>query len=66
MISYAPLWKTMQEKEVTTYTLIYHYGFSANTINRLKHGKSITMFTLESLCKVLNCTPNEIIEFLDD
>ena len=66
MISYGPLWKTMQEKEVTTYTLIYRYGFSANTINRLKHGKSITMFTLESLCKILQCTPNDIIEFLDD
>ena len=66
LISYEPLWETMREKEVTTYALINQYGFSANTINRLKHGKSITMFTLESLCKALRCTPNEIIEFLDD
>lgn len=66
MISYGPLWKTMQEKKITTYALIYQYGFSANTINRLKHGKSITMFTLELLCKILQCTPNDVIEFLDD
>ena len=56
----------MHEKELTTYTLINQYGFSANTIYRLKHNKSITMFTLESLCKILQCTPNNIIEFLDD
>ena len=66
MISYGPLWKTMEEKEVSSYALINHYGFSANTINRLKHGKSITMFTLEALCKVLHCSPNDVIEFLDE
>lgn len=66
MISYAPLWKTMQEKGVTTYTLIYKKGFSAYTITNLKRNKSITMNTLEKLCKVLECTPNDIVEFTDD
>ena len=63
MISYKPLWETMAQKGITTYALINKYGISANTINRLKHGNSITMFTLETLCNILNCTPNDIIEF---
>lgn len=66
MISYEPLWKTMKEKNVTTYTLIYKKGFSPYTINNLKHNKSITMNTLERLCKVLDCTPDSVVEFLDD
>ena len=66
MISYAPLWRTMKEKGVTTYTLIYKKGFSAYTITNLKRNNSITMNTLEKLCKVLECTPNDVIEFIED
>lgn len=66
MISYEPLWRTMKERGVTTYALIYKCGFSAYTITSLRRNKSITMNTLEKLCKVLNCTPNEIIEFVED
>lgn len=66
MISYDPLWKTMKNRGVTTYTLIYKMGFSAYTITNLKRNKSITMNTMEKLCKVLQCTPNDIVAFLDD
>lgn len=66
MISYEPLWKTMKDRGVTTYTLIYKLGFSAYTITNLKRNKSITMNTLEKLCTVLNCTPNEIVTFKQD
>lgn len=66
MISYEPLWKTMKAKGVTTYTLIYKMGFSAYTITNLKRNKSITMNTMEKLCKVLQCTPNDIVAFTED
>lgn len=63
MISYKPLWQTMKAKGITTYTLIYKLGFSAYTITNLRHNKSITMNTMEKLCMVLDCTPNDIVEF---
>lgn len=63
VISYDPLWKTMLAKEITTYTLINKYGINPRTINNLKHDKGITVFTLERLCEILECTPNDIIEF---
>ena len=66
MISYDPLWRTMENRGITKYMLIYKLGFSAYTITNLRKNKSITMNTLEKLCKVLNCTPNDIIEFIDD
>ena len=66
MISYGPLWQTMKEKGVTTYTLIYKHGFSAYTITNLRRNKSITMNTLEKLCMVLKCTPNDIVEFCEE
>ena len=66
MISYAPLWRTMKQKKITTYTLIYKEGFNSHTIHNLKHNQSITAYTMERLCQVLDCTPNDIIEFLPD
>lgn len=66
MISYEPLWRTMKDRGVTTYTLIYKQGFSAYTITNLRRNKSITMNTLEKLCKVLQCMPNDIIEFIEE
>ena len=41
-------------------------GFSAYTITNLKRNKSITMNTMEKLCKVLQCTPNDIVKFTED
>ncbi|MDE5779006.1 MAG: helix-turn-helix transcriptional regulator [Lachnospiraceae bacterium] len=66
MISYEPLWQTMKERKVTTYALIYKHNFSPYTITNLKRNKSITMNTLEKLCKVLNCTADSVVQFTDD
>ena len=64
MVSYKPLWETMKEKNITTYTLIYKYNLNPRTINNLKHDRGITVDTLEKLCKILDCTPNDIITFV--
>ena len=63
LITYDPLWRTMERKGFTSYALIYKYGISSRTINNLKHNKGITVYTLERLCEILDCTPNDIIEF---
>lgn len=64
MVSYSPLWRTMEEKKISTYTLISKHGISGRTINNMKHNKGIAVYTLERLCKILDCTPNDVIEFL--
>ncbi len=66
MISYESLWDTMKLRGITTYALINKYGINPRTIYNLRHNKSITMFTLERLCVILNCNPNEIISFKEE
>lgn len=65
MVSYRPLWKKMEKENITTYTLINKWGINPRTVNNLKHNKGITVDTLEKLCTILNCTPNDILEFVD-
>ena len=66
MISYDPLWRTLDEKNMTTYDLIYKNGFSSNTIHRMKHGKAITTTTLNELCFILKCEIADLIMYIDE
>ena len=61
MISYEPFFKTLLEKNITEYHLIFKEGISANTIHRMKKGLPITTKTLDVLCFVLNCEVQDIL-----
>lgn len=63
MISYAPLQKTMEQRKATTYTL-QKYGVSSSSIRRIKAGDSISTNTIDILCEILNCTVNDVIEYI--
>lgn len=64
MISYAPLWRTMEKCGATTYTLQVKGGISSSTIRRLKAGESVSTNTLDALCKILDCTISDVVEYV--
>ena len=66
MISYAPLWRTMEQQGATTYTLQVKGQISSSTVRRLKHGESVSTNTLDALCKVLRCDLKDVISYVPD
>lgn len=66
MISYDPLWRTMEKQGATTYTLQFKGGVSSSTIRRLKAGESVSTNTLDALCTILKCTIQDIVVFIPD
>ena len=66
MISYKPLWNTLNKQNLSTYDLIYKYGLSSNTIHRLKKGMVITTKTLDELCFILKCSVSDILEYTEE
>ncbi len=66
MISYEPLYKTLKEKNVTTYKLIKDFGISRSLLDRLKHNKPISTVTLNDLCNILDCKVEDILLFKKD
>ncbi|MBO4290070.1 MAG: helix-turn-helix transcriptional regulator [Lachnospiraceae bacterium] len=62
MIDYSPFWNTLRDKRISQYHLIQN-GVSTRTLDALRKNKNITILTLETLCRLLDCTPNEIIAF---
>ncbi len=66
MISYEPFYKTLKEKNISTYKLINQYGISRSLLDRLKHNKPLTTVTINDLCRILGCKIEEIAVYIDD
>ena len=65
MIDFSPLWETMQKRKMTQYQLLKR-GIDNKTLDSFKKNKNITLLTLEKLCRILDCTPNDIVQFVDN
>ena len=65
MISYAPLFKTMKEKQITSYRL-EKMGFSRATDYSIQKGNSVSTNTINQLCHLLKCNVSDIMEFIDE
>lgn len=55
----------MKEKEISQYYLIQH-GIAGKTIYNMKRNCHISTSTLEKLCDLLDCEPNDIVRFVKE
>ncbi len=65
-VSYKKLFHLMIEKDMTNTQLQRLAGFSGNILTRLKRNGYVSLESVESICRVMDCTPNDILEFLPD
>lgn len=66
MIVFDKFWKTIQEKGITQYDLYTYYDINKYTIDRLRHNKNMETFTLDRICKALDCKLSDIAEYIED
>lgn len=66
MIVFDKLWQTMKEKGISQYKLIHEYGFSNGQLDRLRKNGNINSYTLNTLCKILDCNIEDIMEYLPE
>lgn len=64
--SYKKLWKLLIDRDLKKSDLIKATGISRYTINKLNRGENVTTETLAKICKALDCTVDDIMEFVDD
>ena len=65
MMSYKPLFRTMEKRGITSYKL-QKMGFNRATYYSIKSGNSVSTNTIHLLCKLLNCRVEDIIEYVPD
>ena len=66
MIGYAPFWKTLKEKKISTYALITKHNISSATTDRMRKGNGISTLKIDDLCRILKRSVFDIIDYIDD
>ena len=66
MIVYDRLWETMRQRGISQYKLIKEHGFSTGQLDRIRKGENINLYTLDTLCSILDCRVEDIIEYKKD
>ena len=64
-VSYKKLQHLMIEKEMSNSELKRKANISANIITKIKSGKYIALEKVESICKAMDCSPNDMMEFIE-
>ena len=65
-IIYNKLLKKMDEQGITSYTLKKDNIIGQATFKKIKDGGDIDTRTISKLCKLLNCQPGDILEYVED
>lgn len=64
MISYKPLYHTLIEKGLKKEDLIKNGIASCSITNKFSKGESVTLTTIDKICKFLDCKIEDIVEII--
>jgi putative transcriptional regulator len=56
----------LKDKGFTTYTLRKEQLLSESTIQKLRSGKGVSWENIETLCRLLECQPGDLMEYVKD
>lgn len=65
MFSYKPLMRTLVDKGMNKTQLRIATGMSMNTLAKLSKNEYVSMTVLDSICRVLGCKIEDVIEYVD-
>ena len=63
-VSYNKLWKMMIDKRISKTELTHLAGISTNAMAKLGRDEDVRVRVLEKLCTTLDCTLDDIVEFV--
>lgn len=64
--SYNRLWKLMIDKKINKTTLRREAGITSNAMAKMGKDQPVSVEVLAKICRVLDCTVDDIIEILPD
>lgn len=65
-IVYDKLLNLMKEKGITSYTIRQNNIIGQATLKKIKNSGDIDTRTISKLCKLLDCQPGDILEYVPD
>lgn len=58
--------EALKEKGYTSYKLQHENFLSGSTIQKLRTGGQLSWKNIETICRLLDCQPGDIIEYVED
>ena len=65
-VSYKKLWKLLIDKDMKMKELEEQAKVSHYTVSKMYRGENVTIDILERICKTLDCSLDDIVEFIPD
>ena len=65
-VSYKKLFKLLIDRDMKKKDFREVTGVSANTVSKLANGENVTMDVIERICRGMNCSFDDICEFLPE
>ena len=65
-VCYKKLWHILLDRDMMKRDLQKAAGLTGYAMHKLSRDEDVTTETLEKICKALDCTADEIIEFVSD
>ena len=56
----------LKEKGITTYKIRQEKILSESTVQKLRASKGVSWENIETLCRLLDCQPADLIEYIKD
>ena len=56
----------LKEKGITSYKIRSEKLLSESTLQKLRKGEGVSWDNLETLCRLLECQPSDLIEYVPD
>ena len=56
----------LKEKGITTYQIRKEKLLSESTVQKLRAGQGVSWENIETLCRLLDCQPYDLIEYVKD
>ena len=65
-ISFQKARELMEKQKITTYTMRKSKILGQRTMTSLRNDQCVTTDSIEVLCKLLNCQPGDLMEYIPD
>lgn len=56
----------LKEKGITTYQIRKEKLLSESTVQKLRAGQGVSWENIETLCRLLDCQPSDLIEYVKE
>ena len=64
-VSYKKLFDMLEERSLKKYWLRQN-GINPKVVDALKNNRNVNVSTIMDLCRLLNCQPGDIMEYIPD